>query len=284
MISIRSAISRRIIGGRGTPNIAAAFLQANIPFPSLTSSDKTTTNNNMSSASIRHLSSPVSPAYKRHILKNSQSTKGEKPAITTHGSGIQLPSRDVARDMGMAFSEMENEPLLVIAEMGNHKARTEVLRRHIMAVESIRYNEAGKIMDEIAAKNRENMTIYVLPYVLGIVCAGVLGVGAIPMVFEIDLALWFNHHYVTMEIPPPSDLDTALETGAWTWNWMEPIIGTASFTLLALQFGRQQMLNLGLKPYTQWIISRRSKFLYKAYPQYDETMIHSFVESDPMIN
>lgn len=28
------------------------------------------------------------------------------------------------------------------------------------------------------------------------------------------------------------------EIGAWTWNWMEPLTGTLSFTLLTLQFAR----------------------------------------------
>ena len=60
------------------------------------------------------------------------------------------------------------------------------------------------------------------------------------MVFDEKLALWFNEAYVTMEIPPQSDLDTWLEVGSWTWGWMEPPLGTISFVLLALQVRRNR--------------------------------------------
>ena len=28
--------------------------------------------------------------------------------------------------------------------------------------------------------------------------------------------------YVTTDVPDDKDLETALEVGSWTWNWMEP--------------------------------------------------------------
>ena len=31
------------------------------------------------------------------------------------------------------------------------------------------------------------------------------------------------------------------KVGAWTWEWMEPAIGTASFVLLAMQLIRSQV-------------------------------------------
>ena len=31
------------------------------------------------------------------------------------------------------------------------------------------------------------------------------------------------------------------EVGTWTWTWMEPMIGTASFALLCAQFARAQV-------------------------------------------
>ena len=35
-----------------------------------------------------------------------------------------------------------------------------------------------------------------------------------------------------------SEIDTVWKVGTWTWQWMEPIIGTWSFVLLALQLIR----------------------------------------------
>ena len=42
-----------------------------------------------------------------------------------------------------------------------------------------------------------------------------------------------NRQFVKEEIPKdPEMLDTVFKVGAWTWQWMEPAIGTASFVLL----------------------------------------------------
>jgi hypothetical protein len=46
---------------------------------------------------------------------------------------------------------------------------------------------------------------------------------------------------------------------------------------------RQQLLNLGLKPFTQILLAKRAKNLCNAFPEYDEGLLNSFVESDPMI-
>ena len=47
--------------------------------------------------------------------------------------------------------------------------------------------------------------------------------------------MWFNERYVTADVPPEKDLETWLEVGSWTWNWMEPPLGTISFVLLCVQ-------------------------------------------------
>lgn len=229
MISIRSTLTRNLVGGRGREAVAAAFAQVaasnnNINVPSSSSSNYDTP----TSSVVRY---QTSPAYRRYLQK-------QNGLINAHEHGVQTPSLGVARAMPNGFSEMENGPLIVIAEMGNHKARCEVLRRHIMMIDNVDYDDATTTLNEIEKKNRKNIIWAVLPYQIGIATALITGIGAIPMVFSVDIALWFNHHFVTMEIPGESDLDTALETGAWTWNWMEPVLGTASFTLLCLQFSR----------------------------------------------
>ena len=73
---------------------------------------------------------------------------------------------------------------------------------------------------------------------------------------------------VTTEVADPEDLETWLEVGSWTWNWMEPPLGQISFFLLAMQFARNQMQNIGAKPYTEWLRSRRARKLIEKYPQY----------------
>lgn len=82
-----------------------------------------------------------------------------------------------------------------------------------------------------------------------------------PLVFSLAVAKPFNEWFVTTDVPPSSELDTFLEAsfaqpegegdgvysglahvvvdawqvGSWTWNWMEPPLGTFSFVLLCMQ-------------------------------------------------
>ena len=96
------------------------------------------------------------------------------------------------------------------------------------------------------------------------------------MVFDLDTALWFNENYVTTEVASPEDLETWLEVGAWSWSWMEPWTGTISFQLLALQFMRLQMLNVGFRPYTGWVIGARQKRLARMYPEYSGPQLEQY--------
>jgi len=276
MISIRSALlSKNLVARGGSGGVfcdahqqaAAVFI---VPSSSLSSTTLTT-------ISVRY---QTSPAYRRYLQKQGRERKS---MILASDHGVQNPSLAVARSFPTVFSEMKNEPLLVIAEMGNHGARCEVLKRHIMATDSVDYEEANKTLKEIESKSQENKFWLVLPYQVGVATAMITGIGAIPMVFNIDLALWFNHHCVTMEIPQPSDLDTWLETGAWTWNWMEPVLGTASFTLLCFQFSRSQIKRIGMKPYTARMKEARARSLIEAFPTYDRSILRNFVYTKDMI-
>lgn len=60
--------------------------------------------------------------------------------------------------------------------------------------------------------------------------------------------LWFNDAFVTFEEAGDGELDTWLEVGSWSWNWMEPTLGEASFFILCMQMTRNNMQNLGWKP------------------------------------
>ena len=70
---------------------------------------------------------------------------------------------------------------------------------------------------------------------------------------------------------------------SWTWNWCEPALGTVSFVLLALQFARAQIQNLGYRPYTQFIKQRRAEQLASLYPQYDASLLINFSKSSSLV-
>ena len=158
---------------------------------------------------------------------------------TTTTSPAPKPTVDIAKMMPVGMAEMNNETLVTIAALCNHEARAEVLVRHIMSVDDIEYDQAFSKFEEVAQANRDaTSSLAVSPYFIGIGVGMVAAFGSLPMVFDLNTALWFNEDYVTTDVPEPRDLETMLEVGSWTWNWMEPPLGALSFSLLCLQYAR----------------------------------------------
>merc|ERR1711879_660804 len=76
---------------------------------------------------------------------------------------------------------------------------------------------------------------------------------------------------------------TYIQVGAWTWSWMEPILGTASFVLLCLQLGRSQCVRMRYYPYTESMLRWRSHRVAKQYPQYDGSMVRAWAKILPRV-
>ena len=116
-----------------------------------------------------------------------------------------------------------------------------------MAVDEVPYSQAQQKMIEIFVANREGVSIYHNPLEAGLVVCGSAAVLAWPLVFSLEPAKVFADSLLASydELPEPAVM---LNTGTWTWAWMEPLIGTASFSILCLQLVRSQMKKLALKP------------------------------------
>jgi hypothetical protein len=136
------------------------------------------------------------------------------------------------------------------------------------------------VLGKMNTLNETNMWLKKLPYMLGIGTTATLGGLAIPAVFHRDFAIWVCVTFVKEEIPDPASLDTVWKVGAWTWTWMEPAIGTASFVLLALQLMRSHMKKIDLKPYHGLVSSARADRLSKAFPQYEREIVRDYAKSD----
>lgn len=89
-----------------------------------------------------------------------------------------------------------------------------------MAKDKVTYEQACETYKIISSKNREMMYLLSLPYQVGIGVALLSGALSLPLVFHRPTAHWFNNNFVTTAIPEPEDLETILEIGAWSWNWM----------------------------------------------------------------
>ncbi|KAL7578722.1 hypothetical protein ACA910_015959 [Epithemia clementina (nom. ined.)] len=174
---------------------------------------------------------------------------------------------------------MDNVSLVTLGGMGEHAARKEILIRHIMAVDEVPYEKAFHIFQNIEAANDKGIYMLGLPFKIGAVAMVLSGVIAIPLVFHQPTVEWFNEQYVTMDAPPPKDLETWLEVGAWSWNWMEPLLGTSTFVLMCMQYFRLNMDQLGIKPYTQRLRNMRAERLAQQFPAYDREVLMNFSET-----
>mmetsp|Transcript_10370 Transcript_10370/g.12583 ORF Transcript_10370/g.12583 Transcript_10370/m.12583 type:complete len:233 (+) Transcript_10370:29-727(+) len=197
-----------------------------------------------------------------------------------HKFDVPKPSIQTAKDMPREYSEMSINILIPLAVRGNYEARRERLIREIMAVDDVDHDTATSKQQSISSANRSGNSLYKLPYTVGITLAMVGGIASFPMVFDVNTALWFDENYVTTDVPPPEDLETMLEVGSWTWGWMEPPMGQLSFFFLCMAWARNQMLNIQVKPYTNWMMSRRAESLAAKYPEYDDDIVKDFSESD----
>jgi len=202
------------------------------------------------------------------VLQSSVATaRGEPPTI------------ELAKTMPRGFCDMSNEALCAYAAQGEHGAHRERLLREIMSVDGVSWNDAHTKLEEMEGVNKKMMFLATVPYKTGVGIAVGGAILSLPMVFDLNTALWFNEYFVTADVAEPEDLETWLEVGSWTWSWMEPPLGQISFFLLCLQFARNQMLNLGAKPYTGRLQTYRAKRLAQAYPMYSELIVTDFAVS-----
>ncbi|KAL7523188.1 hypothetical protein ACHAXR_000057, partial [Thalassiosira sp. AJA248-18] len=136
------------------------------------------------------------------------------------------------------LQDMDDRTLLTLAAIEDHSAREEILKRHIMDVDNVKYEEACETFANIASHNIQGYYLVALPYKVGIFTATAVGIVSIPMVFHLPTVEWFNEWAVTTDHPALRDLETPLEVSTWSWNWMEPPLGTMSFLLLCMQYIR----------------------------------------------
>eukprot|EP00009_Paramoeba_aestuarina_P003216 CAMPEP_0201514134 /NCGR_PEP_ID=MMETSP0161_2-20130828/6041_1 /ASSEMBLY_ACC=CAM_ASM_000251 /TAXON_ID=180227 /ORGANISM="Neoparamoeba aestuarina, Strain SoJaBio B1-5/56/2" /LENGTH=178 /DNA_ID=CAMNT_0047910593 /DNA_START=297 /DNA_END=833 /DNA_ORIENTATION=+ len=171
---------------------------------------------------------------------------------------------------------MSNDLICLMAAEGDKSAKKERLLREIMAVDEIEHAEAESVIASMDGVNRTFDKVVTAPYKVGIASAITAGFASIPLVFDLNTALWFNKDYVTTDVPEPEDLETWLEVGSWTWNWMEPPLGQLSFFLLTLAYARAQMLNLGVAPYSHFVREKRAKRVVHAFPRYESSIVHDY--------
>jgi len=171
------------------------------------------------------------------------------------------------------FDELNLRILCNTTEMW--EAHEERMFREIMKKEQCSELEAIKIIHRIFFETTDRLKKSMVLQRAGLCMVSVAGIGCIPLVFDKSTALWVNSNWVGL--PVEEDIDTALAVGAWTWNWMEPVMGTFTFVLLAAQVAKQFMKNLGMHPYKEYMRHKRVQAIQKEFPQFDPVITRSFV-------
>ena len=186
------------------------------------------------------------------------------------------PTFQDAKEMPREYHEFSNDVLMSLAAANDTKAQRERMIREVMFVDEVDWDVADKKVNEMRAANQQGMLLGTFPYRIGVTTAIVFGFGSIPLCFDLNTVAWFNDNFVTTDVPPPEDLETWLEVGSWSWNWMEPPLGQLSFFLLCLQYARTQLDNIGVRPYNGWLRRKRAKRLQRLYPMYDKKIVEDF--------
>lgn len=189
------------------------------------------------------------------------------------------PTLDYVKNLPCGYSEMDNDSIVLLASNGDQGACEERLVRVIMATDSIEWEEATEVVEEMRTYNREGMDKFVIPQWGFIGSCFLVGVITFPLCFHEPSATYFNEIMVTADVPPPEDRETWLEIGIWTWNWMEPPLGHASFFILCYDFARAQLDNLKYPRWHTRIIDGRAAKIANRYPQYPRPIVEAWSAS-----
>ena len=128
-------------------------------------------------------------------------TRATRSLSVTAGGFPPLPTIDQAKAMPRHLSQVSGENLFVLTEQGNANAIREQLRREIMAVDGMEYEETTVRLREMSALVASNHAMYMAPFRALIGSAAICGFASLPLVFSFTCASWFNHHFVTADPP-----------------------------------------------------------------------------------
>jgi len=196
------------------------------------------------------------------------------------------PSIQYAEKQPTHVCELNHQSLAELAMLGDHCARRERLLREVMAVDNISWGQAHEVLNNLVKYNEKYYWFETLPYRVGITAAFLGGIGSAVFVFCPGPAEWYGVNVAGEELPEGvKDIDemTINQVGTWTWSWMEPMIGTASFVLLCAQFIRAQATKMNMKTYGDRVLQWRGNRLAKAFPEYDSSMVRAWAKHLPKV-
>lgn len=211
-----------------------------------------------------------------------------------HSSGSQdwrnrktfRPTLEMVSNQPTHVSQMDNDALFALSLQGDRFAHKERLLREIMQIDCCSWEEAHQRLSEMDVNNERYYWLQSMPYRLGLGGAIAAAVASGFMVFYKPVAEAYGIQVAGEELPEEFtsiESMTTNQVGTWTWTWMEPMIGTASFVLLCFQFARAQAWRLNMSPFTELMIRGRANRLAAQYPQYDTAIVRDWSKHMPFV-
>lgn len=197
------------------------------------------------------------------------------------------PTLDMIGVQPTHMSQMDNDAVASLGYSGNHSAHKERLLREIMVFHNVSWDEAHAKLFEMDLYNEKLYWFYSFPYRVGISGAILCAAASVLLVFYRPIAEFYGRNVVGEDLPEGVNNIDELSTnqvGAWTWSWMEPVIGTGCFVLLCCQFARAQMWKLNMRPYTEMMQRYRANRLADKFPEYDRGIVRSWAKHMPIVD
>lgn len=207
-----------------------------------------------------------------------------------HGTAVSrdrfVPTLDLVADQVNHTMQLNNNTLASLAIVGDSFARKERLIREIMQVDKCSWDEAHEKLIEMDEYNERYYWFETIPYRVGMSAAAFGVIASILLVFHKPTAKLYATEVAGEDLPEDKDITTMTtnQVGAWTWEWMEPMIGVASFVILCLQCARSQMLKLRMSAYTAWMLKNRADRLTQQYPQYTGAIVRAWAIMLPRVS
>jgi hypothetical protein len=211
------------------------------------------------------------------------------PGVEGKGARSRLlykPDVAFARHQPTHICQLSHQTLAQLAVLGHHATHRERLLREIMCADGVTWHEAHKVLELIDEENRKLHRVQMLPFMLGVTGSMLLGVLSTLFVFVKPTALWYGRCVANEDLPESVEIDdmTNFQVGTWTWAWMEPMIGTASFVLICCQFIRISCKPLNMKTYMDLVLSYRAHRIAVKFPKYDRSMVRAYSKHVPKFN
>merc|ERR1719440_537813 len=188
------------------------------------------------------------------------------------------PTAELVKLQPTHISEMGHNTLAHLALEGNHFAHRERMIREIMAIDNVSWEKAHDRLTEMDEYKERYYWFTTMPYRVGITVATFMGIASVFLVFEPNTAHWYGINIAGEDLPEDKedvhDM-TINQVGTWTWGWMEPMIGTATFVLLCAQFMKANIIKLNMKSWMELVETKKSDLLADKFPRYDRSIVRT---------